>query len=115
MQQVINKLQNEENTEDIVNALKKLRDSHAFKYIAAFVNTIKHRRLLDTDYYGEFGLNKNNKIGVRFRAFKYEKPRQPTENYDDMFAETILNDYMRCIFTLIDEIGYFVDIYINDI
>jgi hypothetical protein len=34
---------------EIINKINELIDSSEFKYIAAFVNTIKHRRLLDTE------------------------------------------------------------------
>lgn len=109
----IQELNKEKNTQDIVNALEDLRDAHQFKYIAAFVNTIKHRSLLDTDYYAEFGQGKSNTIGVRFLSFKYEKPGKPTENYDNTFAETIVNDYIECIFNLIDGVGRATDTYIR--
>jgi hypothetical protein len=96
-----------------VNALEDLRDSQEFKYIAAFVNTIKHRRLLDTDYYGEFGQGKSNIVGVRFLSFKYEKPNKPTENYDNTFAETIVNDYIERISNFIYGVGTATDTYIR--
>lgn len=110
IEKIINKLQNEENTQDIVTALEDLRNYDEFKYISAFVNTIKHRRLLDTEYYGEFGLGKSNTIGVRFRGFEYGKP---IEKYDDTLAETIVNVYMIRIFDLIDGVGSAIDTHIR--
>ena len=110
---IIKELQDEKNTQEIVTALEDLQDSHEFKYIAAFVNTIKHRRLLDTEYYGEFGLGKSNIIGVRFQGFEYEKLKKPIERYDDTFAEKIVNVYMRRIFDLINGVGSAIDTHIR--
>ncbi len=111
IKKIIGELQKDNSKKDIENALEQLRDSDEFKYISAFVNTIKHRRLLDTDYYGEFGQGKSNTMGVRFLSFQYGK-RNNLQNYRDTSAETILNDYMKCIFDFIDKIGHAIDSYI---
>lgn len=109
----IQELQQQTNTQDIVKALKDLQDSQEFKYIAAFVNTIKHRRLLDTDYYGEFGQGKSNIMGVRFLGFEYEKPGKLIERYDNTFDETIEKVYIKRIFDLIDCVGRATDTHIR--
>lgn len=111
MKTIIRELQKDNSKKDIETALEQLRDSHEFKYISAFVNTIKHRRLLDTDYYGEFGQGKSNTMGVRFLSFQYGKGNN-LQNYRETSAETILNDYMKCIFDFIDKIGHAIDSYI---
>ena len=113
LRKTIEELQKKQSTQDIVTALEELRDSPEFKYIAAFVNTIKHRRLLDTEYYGEFGQDKSNIIGIRFLGFEYEKPKKLIEKYDDTFAETITDIYMQRIFALIDSVGKATDTYIR--
>ncbi len=108
---IIKELQKDHSKKDIETALKQLRDSHEFKYISAFANTIKYRRLLDTDYYGEFGHGKNNTMGVRFLSFEYGKGNS-LQKYGDTSAEIILNNYMKCIFNFIDKIGHAIDSYI---
>jgi hypothetical protein len=111
IKKIIGELQKDNNKKDIENALEQLRDSHEFKYISALVNTIKHRRLLDTDYHGEFGQGKSNTMGVRFLSFEYGKGGN-LQKYTDTSAEKILNDYMKCIFDFIDKIGHAIDSYI---
>lgn len=117
IQRTIEELQEKANTQDIVNTLEKLRDSHEFKYIAAFVNTIKHRSLLDTDYSGEFKSGKSNIMRLRFLSFNYEKSgkqKKPPDNYDNTFAETIANGYKERIFDLIDGVGRATNTYIRN-
>ncbi len=108
---IIRELQNDHSKKDIETALEQLRDSYEFKYISAFVNTIKHRRLLNTDYYAEFGQGKTNTMGIRFLSFEYGKENN-LQKYNDTSAEIILNNYMKCIFDCIDKIGHAIDSYI---
>ncbi|MCG6134320.1 MAG: hypothetical protein MET45_06610 [Nostoc sp. LLA-1] len=65
----------------VQTALENLENSCEFKYVAAFVNTIKHRRLLDYDYHGEFGKNKENTMDIRFQAFTYDKDKPSIQHF----------------------------------
>lgn len=111
IKKIIGELQKDNSKKDIKTALEQLRNSYEFKYISAFVNTIKHRRLLYTDYYAEFGQGKTNTMGVRFLSFEYGKGKN-LQKYSDTSAEIILNDYMKFIFNFIDQIGHAIDSYI---
>ncbi|AFY43950.1 hypothetical protein [Nostoc sp. PCC 7107] len=100
---------NNRNLDRVKIALENLCNSHEFKYISAFVNTIKHRRLLDTDYHGEFGLGMANNMDIRFEAFTYDKPNKPIESYPVILASTIIEEYMPNIQALIDSLGMAIE------
>ncbi|BCL34519.1 hypothetical protein [Nostoc sp. MS1] len=100
---------NNRNLDKVKIALNNLCNSNEFKYIAAFVNTIKHRRLLDTDYHGEFGRGTENTMGIRFHAFTYNRQNKPIENYPVILASTIIEDYMPNIKALIESLGMAIE------
>lgn len=58
--------------DEIIHAVNNLDKSEEFSYISGFVNTIKHRRLLNTTFY----LNKDNGSlidwGFKLDAFEYK-------------------------------------------
>jgi len=49
---------------NIFTKVTKFKNSTEFEYIDAFVNTIKHRRILDTNYHAEYGTGKRNDQGI---------------------------------------------------
>jgi hypothetical protein len=73
------------------------------------VNTIKHRRLLDTEYHAEFGLDKENTMGIRFQAFTYNRPKKLIDNYPVILASTIIEVYMPKIKALIESLGMAIE------
>ncbi len=90
---------------NVKNALENLRNSDEFKYIAAFSNTIKHRRLMDTDYHAKLGGGTANTHGLRFIEFTYDKPSKPSERYDSVLDTTIIENYIPKIRDLIESVG----------
>jgi hypothetical protein len=100
---------NDRNLDKVKIALENLCNSYEFKYIAAFVNTIKHRRLLDTEYHAEFGLDKENTMGIRFQAFTYNRPKKLIDNYPVILASTIIEVYMPKIKALIESLGMAIE------
>lgn len=104
---VLKKLKRQGNASNIVSKIKLLKSSKEFKYLNAFVNTIKHRRLLDTDYRAEYGQGTRNEKGIRFKAFKYNG-RHPT-----VWASDILGDYKKRIVDLICAVGNAVNAYLR--
>jgi len=92
----------------IVAAIDKLQNSEEFRYINAFVNTIKHRRLLDTTYRLEYGKGKRNEKAVCFREFEYKG-----DSYGFTWATDIIGPYKNRIVELISEIGIAVNEYLR--
>lgn len=105
---VIPKLRGKSKAHKIVAAIDKLQNSTEFRYISAFVNTIKHRRLLDRIYHAEYGENKRNEKAVCFRKFEYKG-----NCYGFTWATDIIGPYKSRIFELISEIGNAVNEYLR--
>lgn len=88
--------------------IETLKSSREFRYINAFCNTIKHRRLIDKQWHVEGGEGTRNKEDVRFLAFCYEgKPfpitwasditgpyRKRLRRYDEAIGDAII-DYLQ--------------------
>ncbi|WP_413110771.1 hypothetical protein [Thaumasiovibrio sp. DFM-14] len=67
---------------ELKTALSNLLGSFEFKYVNAFVNTIKHRNLVD---FGALVSFEENRSGVQFNGFKFKG-----EPYDKLWAEDVL-------------------------
>lgn len=85
---------------DVATAIQQLIDSDEFSYTNAFVNTIKHRRLLDTQFRAESGGDTRNDQGLLFERFTYNQMNLPTMWLSD-FTDTII----PCVHNHIDLIG----------
>ncbi len=110
MTTVRDKLAKKQGTGKISQAINKFQNSAEFKYINAFVNIIKHRRLLDRVFHAEGGENKRNAHGVCFLEFRYKGNLYPFT-----WATDIIDQYKICIFELIQEIGNAVNDYLRRI
>ena len=93
---------------DITRAVQVLLDSPEYRYINGFVNTIKHRNLIYTDFHIEFGVRARNEQGMRFKSFTYNGVEFPITWASDIVNVTIpnlgnyiidignaVNDYLR--------------------
>jgi len=84
---------------DVDRAVQVFLDSPEYQYTNGFVNTIKHRNLIDTDFQDEFGVGARNEHGMRFKSFTYN---------DDVFPITWASDIVNL---MIPNIGnYIIDI-----
>lgn len=108
MTKVRGKLGKKQGTDKISQAINKFQNSAEFKYINAFVNIIKHRRLLDRVFHAEGGENKRNAHGVCFLEFRYKG-----NSYPFTWATDIIGQYKIRIFELITEIGNAVNEYLR--
>jgi hypothetical protein len=102
---------------EIIQGADNLIASAEFKYIAAFVNTIKHRSLLDTEFY--FHLNSSSSlmdVGYRLDSFIYEGcdfPQTPCKvvviDYREKVIDLVfdignrINNYCRAVFIMADK------------
>lgn len=59
---------------DLKQSIATLRTSHWYKYIGAFVNTVKHRRLVQHQTSMSFVLDR---FGIQIGAFEYEGEKYP--------------------------------------
>ncbi len=74
--------------------------SDEFTYIDAFVNTIKHRKLIKSGFRAEGGINTRNDHGVTIQGFKYND-----KMFDTKWVKDLFDNYYIKIFSMIVEIG----------
>jgi len=78
----INKVTKGLQSSDLKEHLRALLDSDAFKYVNAFVNTIKHRNIVEFSSLISF---ETNECGVRFKGFRFNG-----SEFDQMWVEDVL-------------------------
>lgn len=105
---VINHMIQNEIAPDILDEINKLFCSYEFCYIQAFCNTIKHRRLIETEFRGEFGKDRRNEEGVVFVEFDYKGV-----TYPKTWAKDIIDKYREEIFNLVVEVGLKVNDFVR--
>ena len=105
---VLCKINEEAIAPDIFYKITGFKNSTEFKYIDAFVNTIKHRRVLDTNYHAEYGADKRNDQGILFEKFIYKNNNFPTT-----WAKDIVGPYRVKIFKDICTIGNSINSYLS--
>ena len=110
LSEVHQRLSAQGNGSRVVAKIAALQKSPAFDYLNAFVNTIKHRRLLDTEYRAEGGEGTRNEEGIRFKAFTYKGWDYPT-----VWASDILANYKKEIVNLICAVGNAVNKYLKSL
>ncbi len=93
---------------NILTKVMKFKKSTEFEYINAFVNTTKHRSVLDTSYHAEYGINKRNDQGILFKSFIYKGKKFPTT-----WAKDIVGPYRDKIFKDISDIGNSINSFIS--
>jgi len=107
---VLKELRRQKIATALVSKVEGLQKSAEFDYVNAFVNTLKHRRLLDTEYRAEFGKNMRNAEGVRFKAFSYKGKQYPVT-----WARDILGPYKTKIIELISCVGNAINDHLREV
>jgi len=99
---VLNKLSKFIQYKNVTRALSLFLNSSEFKYINAFCNTMKHRKLLDTDYHLHINYREKGKIqeGLRFKEFSYKEAPFPIT-----WSVAIQEDYRLKIYDYICDVG----------
>lgn len=93
---------------DVLMELNILLKSNEFCYIEAFCNTIKHRRLIETEYRVEYGGDYRNEEGLVFIEFNYWDV-----TYPKTWAKDIIDKYREEIFSLIVGVGLKINNFIK--
>ncbi|MBD2613889.1 hypothetical protein H6G94_21865 [Nostoc punctiforme FACHB-252] len=91
---------------EIVREIDKLIDSSEFRYIAAFVNTIKHRSLLDTEFTLTIQSGSLMDIGYRLDPFDYEGNCFPQTQ-----CRVVAMDYREKVIDLVFDVGNSINNY----
>lgn len=91
---------------EIIKRIDNLIVSFEFKYIAAFVNIIKHRSLLDTEFYIYLESGSLMDVGYRLDSFIYEGC-----NFPQTQCKVVVMDYREKVIDLIFDIGNSINNY----
>lgn len=91
-----------------VEKLETFRCSREFMYIAAFVNTIKHRKLVETNIRAEGGEQTRNELGMVFVPFEYKGVQ-----YSETWGSDIVGKYRNIIHDRIIDVGLSVNEYLK--
>lgn len=75
---------------EITNAINDFFDLPQFKYLTAYVNTTKHRSLVEAPYTAQTDLRDKPRQGFRIKAFKYRKSKRNVQSYNRTWAEDFL-------------------------
>lgn len=95
---------------DIVTQVNKLLSDDAFLYIEAFCNTIKHRRLIRTNFHAEYGDTSRNECGLIFEEFNFKG-----KVYPQTWSSDILSKFRLRVFDLITNIGLSINAHVSKI
>ena len=105
--QILSKLQNDKSVESwrktyyksIVDAINNLLYSDEYQYINAFVNTIKHPHLIDTEYLIQ---NNAGSYNSDWRFLEFERNGR---QYSSISINKLINDYQNKIVSLFYKVG----------
>jgi hypothetical protein len=92
----------------VLSALYNLRDAPEMRYIVAFVNTIKHRQLIKTNFRAEGGEETRREAGMVFVSFTYKK-----EEYPEVWGSDIIGSYKSRIHDLMSGVGCALNEYLQ--
>ena len=82
----------------------KIRNSKEFIYLNAFVNTIKHRRLIEMPYH--VNLEPGNEIhGLKVKYFKYGRRKTQETSFEPRWVHEFINDDFEKISNTVGELG----------
>lgn len=87
----------------------RLLDSLEFRYLDAFCNTIKHRRLIPGRFRAEYGDYYRNESGIRFLQFNYKN-----KTYPEIWASDILQEYRQQIGQFVNDVGLSINKFVAD-
>jgi len=110
IKKVVAIMENENIAPDIAKSARQLLNDGIFNYIEAFCNTIKHRRLIKTDFRAEYGESARNESGLRFEEFLFKG-----DTYPQTWGSDILEKYRFHLLDLIVEVGLNINRYIEKI
>lgn len=100
IKKVVKIMEKENIAPDVAKSTRRLLCDELFNYIEAFCNTIKHRRLIKTDFSAEYGENARNESGLRFEEFIFKG-----NTYPQTWGSDILEKHRSHLLNLITEIG----------
>lgn len=103
----INGVAKEVKNKKVKRVIKNLIEDTYFEYVKAFVNTTKHRYLVDREY--AFEMRKGwYTQGIRFKGFNYKG-----KTYDKVWVKDLVTKYKQKIINRIIQIGNALNKYLE--
>jgi len=100
IKKVVKTMEQEGIAPDVAKSTRQLLDDKLFNYIEAFCNTVKHRRLIKTNFRAEYSENARNESGLLFEEFIFKG-----STYPQTWGSDILEKHRFHLLDLITEIG----------
>ncbi|MGN7170835.1 hypothetical protein ACTHSJ_33745 [Paenibacillus cellulositrophicus] len=85
---------------NMLTRIDALLSSNEFKYVEGFVNTTKHRRLINITAQGYFGAGTQNRYGLKYESFEYNG-----DVFPEMWFSEVSNDIIPNVIDMICDIG----------
>lgn len=108
IERVIQEMRKKHIALEVADKAKNLLRDNTFQYIGAFCNTIKHRRLLQSNFQAEYGEKARNESGLKFEAFQYKG-----HSFHQEWGSDIIGQYRSHLLSLITEIGLSINRYVS--
>jgi hypothetical protein len=93
----------------ILTPLNKFLGSYEFRYVDAFCNTIKHRRLIRSEFGAEYGEDYRNETGIKFIQFNYGNT-----TYHETWGSDIVGEYRYVIRDRITQVGIVINEFLRE-
>jgi hypothetical protein len=94
----------------VTERMIELLNSYEFRYLDAFCNTSKHRRLINTRFRAEYGGDYRNEAGMKFRQFDYKGI-----TYPETWGCDVLERYRYHIGQLVTNVGLSINKFLAEI
>ncbi len=91
-------------------SLKSFVIDGSFQYLNSFCNTIKHRKLLKSNFRAEYGDDNRNESGVVYEKFCFDN-----KEYPEMWGSDIIDTHKKQIISLIISAGQSINEFMNEI
>lgn len=92
----------------VLESINALMLSQEFKFIDAFVNTIKHRHLIEVENNGEFGIGTANRVGLKTITFS-----RNGETFQAVWIKDVLESYLKKVIELMSNVGIEINNYLT--
>jgi hypothetical protein len=105
---VKHRLKKQDTAPEVLTSIRNTLHSQAFRYVDAFCNTIKHRRLIGVSIFGAWGAGLPNRVDLKFKEFEYR-----STTYPETPGNVVLNDYREELFALYNLVGLSINDYLR--
>ncbi|MFA5276699.1 MAG: hypothetical protein WC417_07400 [Candidatus Omnitrophota bacterium] len=98
---VLKKIREQGAAPKVEQALISFKSSNEFKYVDAFCNTVKHRKLIDVFYHFHADI-KNDTLqeGIKFKEFSYKG-----DSFPAIWFDSVSKEFKLTIYDLLCDVG----------